>query len=109
MGPLTLTRRLDAMDALISDAVAAGATLHCGGRRLAGPGHFFAPTVLSDVPLSTRIMNEEPFGPVALINSFANEGAMIEEANRLPYGLAAYLWTKDARANGASHAPLRPG
>jgi succinate-semialdehyde dehydrogenase/glutarate-semialdehyde dehydrogenase len=96
MGPLAHPRRLDAMDAMIGDAVAAGSRLDCGGRRIGGTGYFFTPTVLSDVPLSTRIMNEEPFGPVALINSYSSEEAMVAEANRLPYGLAAYLWTNDA-------------
>lgn len=96
MGPLAHPRRLDAMDTMISDAIAAGAQQDCGGRRIGHGGYFFTPTVLSDVPLATRIMNEEPFGPVALINSYSNEEAMLEEANRLPYGLAAYLWTNDA-------------
>jgi succinate-semialdehyde dehydrogenase/glutarate-semialdehyde dehydrogenase len=96
MGPLAHPRRLEAMDAMIGEAVTAGSRLDCGGRRIGGRGYFFTPTVLSDVPLSTRIMNEEPFGPVALINSYSSEEAMIEEANRLPYGLAAYLWTNDA-------------
>jgi succinate-semialdehyde dehydrogenase/glutarate-semialdehyde dehydrogenase len=53
--------------------------------------------VLSEVPLDSDIMNEEPFGPVALINPFGTEDEMIAEANRLPYGLAAYSWTEDAR------------
>ena len=96
MGPLAHPRRLEAMDTLIGDAMAAGATLHCGGHRMAGGGYFFAPTVLSEVPPSTRIMNEEPFGPVAVINQFPDEATMIAEANRLPYGLAAYLSTRDA-------------
>jgi succinate-semialdehyde dehydrogenase / glutarate-semialdehyde dehydrogenase len=96
MGPLAHPRRLDAMDTVVSDALAAGSSLDCGGRKIGGKGYFFAPTVLSDVPLSTRIMNEEPFGPVALINSYSGEEAMMAEANRLPYGLAAYLWTNDA-------------
>jgi succinate-semialdehyde dehydrogenase/glutarate-semialdehyde dehydrogenase len=63
---------------------------------MGGGGYFFAPTVLSEVPSSARIMNEEPFGPVALINQFPDEATMVAEANRLPYGLAAYLWTRDA-------------
>lgn len=96
MGPLANPRRLDAMDMMIGDAVTAGAKLGCGGQRMGDSGYFFTPTVLSDVPPSTRIMNEEPFGPVALINSYSSEEAMIAEANRLPYGLAAYLWTNDA-------------
>ena len=52
--------------------------------------------MLSEVPLDAEIMNEEPFGPVALINPMPDEQAMIEEANRLPYGLAAYAWTQDS-------------
>ena len=67
-----------------------------GGERIGNAGFFFAPTVLSDLPLDTELMNEEPFGPVALINRYAGEAEMIAEANRLPYGLAAYAWTNDA-------------
>jgi succinate-semialdehyde dehydrogenase/glutarate-semialdehyde dehydrogenase len=96
MGPMANPRRPEAMEALIGEAVAAGATLHTGGKRMGNQGFFFEPTVLSDIPLSARIMNEEPFGPVALINPYADEAAMIAEANRLPYGLAAYAWTSDA-------------
>jgi succinate-semialdehyde dehydrogenase/glutarate-semialdehyde dehydrogenase len=83
------------MERLIGGAVQAGARLHTGGKRLGGPGYYYAPTVLSEVPSSAAIMNEEPFGPVALINAFATEEAMIAEANRLPYGLASYSWTND--------------
>ena len=97
MGPMANPRRPDAMERMIRDAVARGAKLGTGGERIGNQGYFFAPTVLSDVPLDAEIMNEEPFGPVALINRFANEEAMITEANRLPYGLAAYSWTNDAK------------
>lgn len=96
MGPMANLRRPEAMERLIGDAVQRGAKLHCGGERLGNQGFFFAPTVLSEVPLEAEIMNEEPFGPVALINRFAGEDTMIAEANRLPYGLAAYAWTGDA-------------
>ncbi|MES2174912.1 MAG: NAD-dependent succinate-semialdehyde dehydrogenase [Pseudomonadota bacterium] len=96
MGPMANARRLDAMDRLIGDAVAKGARLETGGERIGNAGYFFAPTVLSGAPLDAAIMNEEPFGPVALINAYADESAMITEANRLPYGLAAYAWTSDA-------------
>lgn len=95
MGPMANPRRPDAMERLIGGAVNAGARLHTGGARIAGPGFYFAPTVLSEVPLSSAIMNEEPFGPVALINPFRSEQEMIAEANRLPYGLASYCWTND--------------
>lgn len=96
MGPMANARRPEAMARLIGDATAKGAKLHVGGERIGNQGYFFAPTVLSDVPLDAAIMNEEPFGPVAIINRFAGEEAMIGEANRLPYGLAAYAWTRDA-------------
>ena len=97
MGPMANPRRPEAMDRLIGDAVAKGATLHTGGERIGNAGYFYAPSVLSDIPLDALIMNEEPFGPVALINRYVGEEAMIAEANRLPYGLAAYAWTSDGK------------
>ncbi|MBW8841928.1 MAG: NAD-dependent succinate-semialdehyde dehydrogenase [Sphingomonadales bacterium] len=96
MGPMANPRRTDAMERLIGDATARGAALLAGGGRIGNRGFFHQPSVLSDVPLDAAIMNEEPFGPVAMINPFANEEAMLAEANRLPYGLAAYAWTRDA-------------
>ncbi|HEX8782019.1 MAG TPA: NAD-dependent succinate-semialdehyde dehydrogenase [Steroidobacteraceae bacterium] len=95
MGPMANPRRPDAMERLIGGAVAAGARLQTGGQRIGGHGFYYAPTVLSEVPLTTPIMNEEPFGPVALINPFRTEAEMIAEANRLPYGLSAFSWTND--------------
>ncbi|KPF91324.1 aldehyde dehydrogenase [Novosphingobium sp. AAP83] len=97
MGPMANPRRPEAMDRLIGEAKARGAKLHTGGQRIGNAGYFYAPTVLSEIPLDAAIMNEEPFGPVALINPFSGEEAMIAEANRLPYGLAAYAWTQDAK------------
>ena len=97
MGPMANPRRPDAMERMIGDAVARGGKLGCGGERIGNQGYFYAPSVLSQVPLDAEIMNEEPFGPVAIINSFGNEEDMIAEANRLPYGLAAYSWTNDAK------------
>ena len=97
MGPMANPRRPEAMDKLIGDAVQRRAKLHCGGERIGNQGYFYAPSVLSDVPLDAEIMNEEPFGPVAILNAYADEDAMVAEANRLPYGLAAYAWTTDAK------------
>jgi succinate-semialdehyde dehydrogenase/glutarate-semialdehyde dehydrogenase len=97
MGPLIHARRLAAIEGLIEDAKAAGATVHTGGTRIDRPGYFYAPTVISEVPLSARIMNEEPFGPVAIVNSFSDTQAAIAEANRLPYGLAAFAFTESSR------------
>ena len=93
MGPLANSRGLDSMEKLLGNAQEKGAKLLAGGSRIGNRGYFHEPTVLSEVPLDAEIMNEEPFGPVALINPMAGEEAMIEEANRLPYGLAAYAWT----------------
>lgn len=96
MGPMANPRRPDAMERLIADARAKGATLHTGGERIGNRGYFYRPSVLSEVPLDAAMLNEEPFGPVAIINPFDTEDAMIAEANRLPFGLAAYGWTRDA-------------
>lgn len=97
MGPLIHARRLNAVADIVDEACAAGATIHAGGARLDRPGYFFEPTVISGVPLTARIMNEEPFGPVAIINSFADIDAAIVEANRLPYGLAAFAFADSSR------------
>lgn len=99
MGPLANPRRLEAMEALTRDAVACGARLAAGGTRRGNAGWFWEPTVLADVPLAARAMNEEPFGPMALTQAFDEPEEAIAEANRLPYGLAAYAFTRDgARA-----------
>jgi len=97
MGPLAHARRLPFVDGLIKDAVAHGGTLLAGGDRLPGKGFFYAPTVLRDVPDTARIMNEEPFGPVAILNSFRDFDEVVAKANRLPFGLAAYAFTQNAR------------
>lgn len=94
MGPVAHQGRLAAMEELVADAKAKGARIVTGGHRIGNQGWFFAPTVLTDVPLDARIMNEEPFGPVAMIRSFAGDDEAFAEANRLPYGLAAYAFTR---------------
>jgi succinate-semialdehyde dehydrogenase/glutarate-semialdehyde dehydrogenase len=109
MGPMANPRRPEAMERMIGDAVQRGARLHCGGEKIGNQGFFYAPSVLSEVPLDAEIMNEEPFGPVALINPFGGEEAMIAEANRLPYGLAAYGWTADAKRQARLGRSLEAG
>lgn len=94
MGPLANSRRPEVMQALVDDAVTLGAVIEYGGKRLERPGYFYAPTVLSGVPLEARAMNEEPFGPLALLRPFDSLDEAIEEANRLPFGLASYLFTR---------------
>jgi succinate-semialdehyde dehydrogenase/glutarate-semialdehyde dehydrogenase len=93
MGPLANERRLAAMQALVADGVKCGAKVTTGGERIGNKGYFFAPTVLRDVPLNARAMNEEPFGPVALMRPFGTIEEALQEANRLPYGLASYAYT----------------
>ena len=93
MGPLANDRRVQAMDALIADAVQRGGRIRTGGARIGNKGNFFQPTVLTDVPVDARVMNEEPFGPVAVIMPFRHADDAIAEANRLPYGLASYAYT----------------
>ena len=94
MGPLANPRRLEAMVSLGEDAVRRGATVLAGGRRLGDTGNFWAPTVYEDVSADARLFNEEPFGPVAGIREFDKLDDAIAEANRLPYGLAGYAFTR---------------
>ncbi|GGD64318.1 aldehyde dehydrogenase family protein [Erythrobacter arachoides] len=96
MGPMANARRPDAIGKFVADAKDKGARVETGGERIGNQGFFFQPTVLSEVPLDAEVMHEEPFGPLALVNPYAGEDAMIAEANRLNYGLAAYAWTSDA-------------
>jgi succinate-semialdehyde dehydrogenase / glutarate-semialdehyde dehydrogenase len=90
MGPMANPRRIGAMETFIGDARQHGATLRTGGNRIGNKGNFFEPTVLTDVPKDARVMNEEPFGPLAIISPFGSFEEVVSEANRLPYGLAAY-------------------
>ncbi|MBY4897794.1 NAD-dependent succinate-semialdehyde dehydrogenase [Cupriavidus sp. AU9028] len=109
MGPLANPRRVAAMERLVADAVAKGATVAIGGKRLHGPGNFFEPTVLVDVPADAAILHEEPFGPVAPIVRFQDFDEVVKEANRLPFGLAAYAYTSSARIAGDLTAALECG
>lgn len=93
MGPLANERRIPALEVLIADAVERGGRLVTGGRRIGNKGNFFEATVLANVPTNARVMNEEPFGPLAIINPVADLDAAIAEANRLPFGLASYAFT----------------
>lgn len=97
VGPLANIRQLEKMESLIADAVALGAKVLTGGKRLNRPGFFFEPTVLTNVPMEARIMHEEPFGPIAVMRPFDALEDGLAEANRLPYALSAYAFTRDAR------------
>jgi succinate-semialdehyde dehydrogenase/glutarate-semialdehyde dehydrogenase len=95
IGPLIDERQRDIVAELVEDAVGRGSELLCGGERVAGPGYFFAPTVLANVPTDARILSEEVFGPVAPITNFATEEQAISAANQTEYGLVAYIYTRD--------------
>jgi succinate-semialdehyde dehydrogenase/glutarate-semialdehyde dehydrogenase len=96
MGPLANQRRPEAISKLVEDAKAKGARLLAGGEP-GDSGYFYKPTLLADVPLEADIMNQEPFGPVAVSRSFKTQDEAIEQANRLPYGLAAFAFTENGR------------
>ena len=96
MGPLANARRVDAMETLVGDAKARGARVLAGGHRLGNRGYYFPLTVLADVPDDARAMNEEPFGPLALVNPVKTLDEAIAKANSLPFGLAAYAFTRSA-------------
>lgn len=99
MGPMANPRRPAAIGELVDDARQAGARVLAGGDmgRATGGGFFYSPTVLADVPLTARAMNEEPFGPLALLSPFATFDEAVTQANRLPFGLAAYCFTENGR------------
>ena len=97
MGPLAHARRIDVMESFVADAISKGAKIETGGKRVANKGYFFEPTVMTDVSPDAKIMNEEPFGPIAPIVPFKDFDSVVAEANRLPYGLAAYAYTKSVK------------
>ena len=109
MGPLANPRRITAMQNLVADAAQQNAKLKMGGKALGATGNFWAPTVLTELPLSARAMTEEPFGPMALINPFKSFDDAVQEANRLPFGLAAYAWTRSARTAQQVAAAVQTG
>jgi succinate-semialdehyde dehydrogenase/glutarate-semialdehyde dehydrogenase len=97
MGPLANIRRLQAIEALIADGVAKGARVHAGGQRVGNRGYYFPMTVMSDLADDARLMREEPFGPVALVNRVRSIEEAIEKSNDSPFALSAYGFTGSAR------------
>lgn len=95
MGPLAHAGRVDDMQRFVDDARACGARVACGGARVDRPGFFFAPTVITDAPPHSRVMQIEPFGPIAVVAPFDTLDEAIAQANALPYALAAYAFTRD--------------
>ena len=93
MGPLIDSRRLPIMEDFVTDAKDHGAKVETGGHRIGNQGYFYAPTVLSEVPDTAKIMIEEPFGPLAPMTNFNSFDEVVERANSLPFGLASYVFT----------------
>jgi succinate-semialdehyde dehydrogenase/glutarate-semialdehyde dehydrogenase len=109
MGPLANSRRVEAMQMLLDDATSHGAKIATGGKRIGTQGNFFEPTVLVDVPKQARIMSEEPFGPIAPIVQFSSFDEVVQEANRLPFGLAAYAYTRSLKTANAIGSAFESG
>ena len=109
MGPLANERRVPVIESLIQDAVQRGAEVRAGGNRIGNKGYFFEPTVVTGVTREMRMMNEEPFGPLAMLMPFGDLDEAITEANRLPYGLAAYAYTRSAKTANAIATQVETG
>jgi len=109
MGPLINEKRVRAMEGLVADAVRRGARVATGGKRLYERGFFYAPTVLTNVPLDAAVMNDEPFGPLAPVVPFDSFEDAVREANRLAYGLASYVYTRSLKTATAIGAAIEAG
>jgi succinate-semialdehyde dehydrogenase/glutarate-semialdehyde dehydrogenase len=109
MGPLASERRVQAMQAIVSDAVAHGAQVLCGGKRIARSGCFFEPTVIRHPSFDSRLMQEESFGPIAPIVPFSDLDDALAQANALPYGLSAYVFSLNLRTAMAAARGLETG
>jgi succinate-semialdehyde dehydrogenase/glutarate-semialdehyde dehydrogenase len=109
MGALANSRRTATMDTHVEDAKKSGGKVRTGGHRIGAKGNFFEPTVVTELPSTARSMNEEPFGPLALINPFRSFDDAVTEANRLPFGLAAYAFTRSAKTANAIAAEVETG
>jgi succinate-semialdehyde dehydrogenase/glutarate-semialdehyde dehydrogenase len=109
MGPLANPRRLDAMESFVNDAKDHGGKIAVGGSRQGNQGFFFQPTVIADVPDDAKIMREEPFGPVAPVVPFKTFDEVVERANSLPFGLAAYAFTSSGATATAIGDALQSG
>jgi succinate-semialdehyde dehydrogenase / glutarate-semialdehyde dehydrogenase len=109
MGPLANPRRLDAMESFVNDAKEHGGKVVTGGSRQGNQGFFFQPTVITEVPDNAKIMREEPFGPVAPVVPFKTFDEVVERANSLPFGLAAYAFTSSGATATAIGDALQSG
>ena len=105
MGPLAHDRRITALSGFVNEATEAGADLVLGGSRIDRPGYFFEPTVLANVPDEARVMKEEPFGPLAIINPVGSLDEAIAHANSAEYGLCLLYTSPSPRDQRGSRMP----
>jgi succinate-semialdehyde dehydrogenase/glutarate-semialdehyde dehydrogenase len=109
MGPLANARRLDAMEAIVNDSKSHGAKIVTGGKRRGNQGYFFEPTVITDIPDDSKLMTQEPFGPIAPVVAFKSFDEVVARANSLPFGLAAYAFTSSGQTATAIGDALESG
>ena len=109
MGPMANSRRVAAMEQFVADAEQHQGKVLLGGKAGEAIGNYWEPTVIADLPITSRAMTEEPFGPLAVINRFSQFDDAVSEANRLDYGLAAYAWTRSARTAQQVAASVEAG
>jgi succinate-semialdehyde dehydrogenase/glutarate-semialdehyde dehydrogenase len=109
MGPLANARRLDAMEAIVSDSKSRGGKIVTGGKRGGNQGYFFEPTVITDIPDDSKLMTQEPFGPIAPVVTFKSFDEVVARANSLPFGLAAYAFTSSGQTATAIGDALESG
>ncbi|MGD0317274.1 MAG: NAD-dependent succinate-semialdehyde dehydrogenase [Xanthobacteraceae bacterium] len=109
MGPLANARRIDAMDKFVNDAKDRGGKIVTGGTRRGNQGYFYAPTVITDLPDDSMLMTQEPFGPLAPVVTFKTFDEVVERANSLPFGLAAYAFTGSAQTANLIGDALQSG
>jgi acyl-CoA reductase-like NAD-dependent aldehyde dehydrogenase len=109
VGPLARAAQLGVLDAQVRDAVERGATLLCGGQRLPGPGHWYAPTVLARVNHAMTLMRDETFGPVIGIQAVRDDDDAIALMNDTRYGLTAGIYSADENQARTLLSGLRAG
>jgi succinate-semialdehyde dehydrogenase / glutarate-semialdehyde dehydrogenase len=109
MGPMANARRIDAMETFVTDAKSRGGNIVAGGKRASNQGFFYEPTVVTDVPDDSKVMREEPFGPIAPIVTFKTFDEVVQRANSLPYGLAAYAFTSSNATAAAIGEAIESG
>jgi succinate-semialdehyde dehydrogenase/glutarate-semialdehyde dehydrogenase len=109
MGPLANPRRVKAMEEFVADARDRGAKIAAGGSKSGSEGYFFQPTVVTGLGDDAKLMRDEPFGPVAPVVSYKTLDEVIERANSLPFGLAAYAFTNSSKTAGVLTDALEAG